>query len=77
MSNDKKPKKLSEIIKKFTKRYILDNAEKEKQKAYDIRSIYQQMELDLISSMKRAFYYHQREQEKEGFEWEQWQTLAN
>lgn len=73
MSNDKKPKKLSEIIKKFTKRYILDNAEKEKQKAYDIRSIYQQMELDLISSMKRAFYYHQREQNKEGFEWEQWQ----
>lgn len=73
MSNDKKPKKLSEIIKKFTKRYILDNAEKEKQKAYDIRSIYQQMELDLISSMKRAFYYHQREQKKEGFEWEQWQ----
>lgn len=73
MSNDKKPKKLSEIIKKFTKKYILDNAEKEKQKAYDIRSIYQQMELDLISSMKRAFYYHQREQEKEGFEWEQWQ----
>lgn len=31
------------------------------------------MELDLISSMKRAFYFHQREQAKEGFNWEQWQ----
>ncbi|MBO3311644.1 capsid protein [Clostridium perfringens] len=31
------------------------------------------MELDLISSMHRAFYFHQAEQSKEGFQWEQWQ----
>lgn len=31
------------------------------------------MELDLISSMHRAFYFHKKEQIKEGFNWEQWQ----
>lgn len=31
------------------------------------------MELDLISSMHRAFYFHKREEAKEGFSWEQWQ----
>lgn len=31
------------------------------------------MELDLISSMHRAFYFHRKEQIKEGFNWEQWQ----
>ncbi len=31
------------------------------------------MELDLISSMRRAFYFHKREEAKEGFSWEQWQ----
>ena len=72
MKNNK-PSLLSELLKKITKKTILDNAEKEKAKAYDIRKIYEQMELDLISSMKRAFYYHQMEQDKEGFAWEQWQ----
>lgn len=70
---NRKPSLLSELLKNITKKAILDNAEKEKAKAYDIRRIYEQMELDLISSMKRAFYYHQREQENEGFVWEQWQ----
>lgn len=42
-------------------------------KSYDIRAIFEQMELDLISSMHRAFYFHQIDQSKEGFEWEQWQ----
>ena len=31
------------------------------------------MELDLISSMHRTFYFHKREEAKEGFSWEQWQ----
>ena len=31
------------------------------------------MELDLISSMHRAFYFHKKEQIREGFNWEQWQ----
>ena len=42
-------------------------------KSYDIREIFQQMELDLISSMHRAFYFHKQEESKEGFSWEQWQ----
>ncbi|MDY5913535.1 MAG: phage minor capsid protein [Inconstantimicrobium porci] len=42
-------------------------------KHYDIREIFEQMELDLIASMHKTFYFHQREQKKEGFEWEQWQ----
>lgn len=42
-------------------------------KHYDIREIFEQMELDLISSMHRAFYFHKREEAKKGFVWEQWQ----
>lgn len=44
-----------------------------KNKHYDIREIFEQMELDLISSMHRAFYFHKTEEAKEGFSWEQWQ----
>ncbi len=40
---------------------------------YDIRAIFEKMELELISSMKRAFNFHKREEKKEGFSWEQWQ----
>lgn len=68
-----KKNKLGEILKKITKKSIQDNAAKEKMKSYDIRRIFEQMELDLISSMHKAFYFHQNEQIKEGFEWEQWQ----
>jgi Phage minor capsid protein 2 len=68
-----KKNKLSEILKKISKKSIQDNAAKERAKSYDIRKIFEQMELDLISSMRRAFYFHQNEQIKEGFEWEQWQ----
>ncbi|WP_244832964.1 phage minor capsid protein [Clostridium sp. BJN0001] len=42
-------------------------------KSYDIRKIFEQMELDLISSMHRTFYFHKREEQKEKFQWEQWQ----
>ncbi|WP_278246169.1 phage minor capsid protein [Clostridium polynesiense] len=67
-------KKLSDILKNIFKNSSLDELNKSnKDKAYDIRKIFEQMELDLISSMKRAFYYHEREQRKEGFQWEQWQ----
>ena len=68
-----KKNKLGEILNNITKKSIKDNAAKERAKSYDIRKIFEQMELDLISSMHRAFYFHQSEQEKEGFEWEQWQ----
>lgn len=42
-------------------------------KAYDLRRIYVQMEIDLIASMKRNLTRHENEEKKEGFEWEQWQ----
>ncbi|MFT8313185.1 MAG: phage minor capsid protein [Clostridium sp.] len=40
---------------------------------YDLREIFQRMELDLIASLKRNFYRHKNEELKEGFQWEQWQ----
>ena len=73
MAKKNNPSKLGEILKKITKKSIQDNVAKERAKSYDIRKIFEQMELDLISSMHRAFYFHQSEQAKEGFEWEQWQ----
>ena len=73
MAKKNSPSKLGEILKNITKKSIQNNAAKERAKSYDIRKIFEQMELDLISSMHRAFYFHQSEQAKEGFEWEQWQ----
>lgn len=73
MAKKNNPTKLGELLKNITKQSIKDNAAKERTKSYDVRKIFEQMELDLISSMRKAFYFHQREQEKEGFEWEQWQ----
>ena len=61
--------KLGDILKKFTRKTVKD----EINKSYDIRKIFEDMELNLISSMKRAFYFHQAYQSREGFEWEQWQ----
>lgn len=73
MPKKNKPSKLGEILKNINKKSIQDNAAKEKEQSYDIRKIFEQMELDLISSMHKAFYFHKREEAKEGFSWEQWQ----
>lgn len=73
MDKKNKPTQIGEILKNVTKKYVQDEAKKERDKSYDVRKIFEQMELDLISSMNRAFYFHQNEQIKEGFEWEQWQ----
>lgn len=48
--------------------------DRERDKAYDIRAIYEQMELDLIRSMKRNMERHKEEELKEGFKFEQWQS---
>lgn len=42
-------------------------------KDYDLRDIFQKIELELIASMKRTLAFHKREEQKEGFKWEQWQ----
>lgn len=73
MDRNKKPSKLGDILKSITKKTIQEEAYKKKDTSYDIRKIFEDMELNLISSMKRAFYFHQIDQNKEGFEWEQWQ----
>ncbi|QLY79191.1 phage minor capsid protein [Clostridium intestinale] len=73
MAKKNKPSKLGDVLKNINKQTIKDASEKERQKSYDIREIFQQMELDLITSMRKAFYFHKREEAKEGFSWEQWQ----
>lgn len=73
MDKKNKPTQIGDILKNITKKYVRDEVKKERDKSYDIGKIFEQMELDLISSMNRAFYFHQREQDKEGFQWEQWQ----
>ncbi|MDU4953470.1 MAG: phage minor capsid protein [Clostridium sp.] len=73
MDKKNKPTQIGDILKSITKKYVQDEVKKERNKSYDIGNIFEQMELDLISSMNRAFYFHQNEQIKEGFEWEQWQ----
>lgn len=72
---DKDIQLLADILRGITENKIKENAKKERDKSYDIRNIFEQMELDLISSMHRAFYFHQAEQSKEGFQWEQWQRI--
>ena len=58
MAKKNNPSKLGEILKKITKKSIQDEDIKERAKSYDVRKIFEQMELDLISSMHRAFYFH-------------------
>lgn len=47
---------------------------KNKDETYNLRQIYEQMELELIASMKRNLKRHQAEEEKIGFKFEQWQS---
>lgn len=41
--------------------------------AYNLRKLFEEMELDLVRSMRRNLKRHEKEQEKEGFKWEMWQ----
>lgn len=43
-------------------------------KDYDIRSIFEQMELELIASMKRNLSRHQKWESEEGMNWTMWQA---
>lgn len=73
MTKKNKIKSIKDILKGITKKTIKENFKREAEKSYDIGKIFEQMELDLISSMHRAFYFHKREEIKEGFKFEQWQ----
>lgn len=42
---------------------------------YDIKKIYEQMEKDLIASMKRTLGSHKADEKLKGFNWPQWQAI--
>ncbi|MBM7835941.1 phage minor capsid protein [Clostridium sardiniense] len=73
MDKKNNPSKLSEVLEGITKKKILEDHKNERDKSYDIRKIFEEIELALISSMHRAFYFHKKQQQDEGFNWEQWQ----
>ena len=45
------------------------------QEEYDIKKIFEQIENDLISSMKRTLWSHKEDEKAKGFKWPQWQAL--
>lgn len=45
------------------------------QNDYDIEKIFEQIENDLISSMKRTLWSHKKDEKTKGFNWPQWQSL--
>lgn len=45
------------------------------QNDYDIEKIFEQIENDLISSMKRTLWSHKKDEKVKGFNWPQWQAL--
>ena len=45
------------------------------QNDYDIEKIFEQIENDLISSMKRTLWSHKEDEKAKNFRWSQWQAL--
>lgn len=45
------------------------------QNDYDIEKIFEQIENDLISSMRRTLWSHKEDEKTKGFNWPQWQAL--
>lgn len=41
--------------------------------AYNLRKVFEQMELELVQNLRRNLKRHEKEEEKEGFHWEMWQ----
>ena len=41
--------------------------------AYNLRKVFEQMELELVQNLRRNLKRHEKEEEKEGFRWEMWQ----
>ncbi|MEG0165652.1 phage minor capsid protein [Anaerorhabdus sp.] len=65
-------------MKKNKKNSSIDQVENiatsSKSDAYDFKKIFEEIESDLILSMKRTLSRHLTEQEKMGYSWEQWQS---
>lgn len=47
--------------------------EKKEDGAYNLRKVFEQMELELVQNLRRNLKRHEKEEEKEGFRWEMWQ----
>lgn len=45
------------------------------QKEYDVKSIMEEIEMQLINSMKRTLWSHKEDEKTKGFDWPQWQAL--
>lgn len=45
------------------------------QNEYDIKKVMEEIELQLIASMKRTLWSHKEDEKAEGFDWPQWQAL--
>lgn len=45
------------------------------QNEYDIKKVMEEIELQLISSMKRTLWSHKEDEKVKGFDWPQWQAL--
>lgn len=43
--------------------------------SYDIKSIMEEIEIELIKSMKRTLWSHKEDEKTKGFNWPQWQSL--
>ena len=41
--------------------------------AYNLRKVFEEIELDLIKNLKRNLTHHEKEEREEGFRWEMWQ----
>lgn len=49
------------------------NQDPKKHDAYDLRAVFEEIELDLIRNLRRNLKWHEKEEEEEGFRWEMWQ----
>lgn len=47
--------------------------ENREDEGYDLRRVFEEMELELVQSMRRNMKWHEKEEEEEGFRWEMWQ----
>ena len=47
--------------------------QEKKSNAYDLRTVLEEIELDLIRNLQRNLKRHAKEEEEEGFRWEMWQ----
>lgn len=45
------------------------------QNEYDIKKVMEEIELQLITSMKRTLWSHKEDEKTKGFDWPQWQAL--